>query len=687
MKRIFVFAFASLAIFASCSKAEIDATDNGGQTDINVTLTDGQILCAIPPQTKTALDGDLNVIWTDKDEIMVLGEGNQVAKYAFSSFATDDKKAAIFENVDPKVTGTRTAIYPASAYVADSYNGETAKINLGGVEKLSMPVGAVASVISSSTGVSALPLVSTPSDETLSFDNLFGGIMFRPYDYMGMGVLISKLSVASTDGKAIGGVATINVETGEVTSFEGTDTELTYTCSATDITSKKGFVAYLPAGNYPGLVITAIDNMGRKFPVTTQPITINAGVVKKLPELPLTIWYGTTNCYVVAPGAKSVEIDATPYYSWRSDYDVTKGNVIRVENGNMSGLGGGATVLWQQEENSTATDLKTTNTTTGTIINGTIKVNRKLSEGKTDVTVPLTGAKGNAVIALRSVLEGTPIVWSFHIWVSEVNDIACSTAKGSYSILDRNIGATNCVGKDQDASGYPNSFGLFYQWGRKDPFPHCLSTDLGNASNTYHYKSNLLNAARRQDITNNIAYTIQNPDTRITESGKDRLNWLQSVNNALWGYGTACGGSTAAYAVNLSSTVKTVYDPCPQGYRVPPAGYLHYIGTVSGNATGNSVNTNFGIYLKTGSGDNKTFIPQCGVLRSRGFVGTGSESEYSLSYPKHRGYVWSSIPRNTDQGCYLFWFNNSAINKATTDYLNGFCETTAQAIPVRCIKE
>jgi hypothetical protein len=358
-----------------------------------------------------------------------------------------------------------------------------------------------------------------------------------------------------------------------------------------------------------------------------------------------------------------------------------------VENGNMSGLGGGATVLWQQEEGSTLTDLTASNTTDGPIVNGELKIDRKLQEGKTIITVPLSGNKGNAVIALRSVLDGTPIVWSFHIWVSEVNDIACSTTKGSYSILDRNIGATKCVGKDQDASGYPNSFGLFYQWGRKDPFPHCLSTELGSASNTYHYKSNLLNAARRQDITNNIAYTIQNPDTRITESGKDRLNWLQSVNNALWGYGTACGSSTAAYAVNLSSTVKTVYDPCPQGYRVPPAGYLHYIGTVSGNATGTSVNTNFGIYLKTGSGDNKTFIPQCGVLRSRGFVGTGSESEYSLSYPKHRGYVWSSIPRNTDQGCYLFWFNSSAINKTTTEYLNGFCETTAQAIPVRCIKE
>ena len=135
----------------------------------------------------------------------------------------------------------------------------------------------------------------------------------------------------------------------------------------------------------------------------------------------------------------------------------------------------------------------------------------------------------------------------------------------------------------------------------------------------------------------------------------------------------------------MNQTVKTVYDPCPQGYRVPPAGYMHYIGKVSGNTTSSTVTSNFGIYLNTGS--STTFVPMTGVMRSRGFKGDGSESEYSLSYPKFRGYVWSSTPRNTDQGNYLFWFNSSDINKSNTAYLNGFCETTAQAIPVRCIKE
>ena len=662
MKRISIFAFAVLATLASCSKAEIDAPESNGQELPEVNLADGQILCAIP-ETKTALDGDLNVIWGDKDELMVLGGDNQAARYVFSSFATDDKKTAVFENIDPKVTGSRTAIYPASAYVADSYNGTTAKISLGGVEALSMPVGAVASVLSSSTGVSALPLVSTPSEDVLSFSNLFGGIMFRPYDYMGMGVNIQKLSVASTDGRAIGGVATIDIATGKITSFEGTDTELTFKCSNTTFTSKKGFVAYLPAGEYPGLTITAIDNLGRKFPVTTQAMTINAGLVKKLAELPLTIWYGNTNCIVVAPGTTSVEIDATPHFTWRSDYKAaaTADNVIRVENGNMSGLGGGATVLWQQEEGSTLTDLTATNTTNGPIVNGELTIDRKLQEGKTTITVPLSGKRGNAVIALRSVLTGTPVVWSFHIWVSEINDVACSTSSmGSYSLLDRNIGATS-------TDGTLNSFGVNYQWGRKDPFPRLLVAQGGTSVEGDALKT----AERTSSVTLN--YSIQNPDTRVTYTSASGAKWLPTSVNGLWGYAGVHGSSSDA--LKVKSTVKTVYDPCPAGYKVPALGYLSTIGEL--NTKSNAV-AGKGYNMSTGTSN--IFFPYSGYVRV-------SKTTKANDYQSYRGYLWTVNNRSDSQGAYIFWYNADGIQANKNSIGANIYTYCGDALPVRCIKE
>jgi hypothetical protein len=81
---------------------EIDnPADN--QPVIDAELTADQILCAIP-QTKTALDENLNVIWSENDEVMVLGADNQTGIYKFNSYVADDNKtAAVFENVDTKV--------------------------------------------------------------------------------------------------------------------------------------------------------------------------------------------------------------------------------------------------------------------------------------------------------------------------------------------------------------------------------------------------------------------------------------------------------------------------------------------------------------------------------------------------------------------------------------------------------
>lgn len=667
MRRLFIAIIAVASVFTSCNKVEETEIPEVNQPETG--LNDGQILCAIP-QTKTALDENLNVIWSEDDQIMVLGAEQQTATYRFNSYTSEDNKTtAIFENVDPKVTGTRAAIYPASAYVEDSYNGTTAKITLGGVEALPMPVGAVDAVLSASTAVSALPMVSTPSSDALTFNNLFGGIMFRPYDYMGMGVTIKQISVASTDGKALGGTATINVTDGTISAFEGTETELTYTCSSTSITSKRGFVAYLPAGNYDGLVITAIDNLGRKFPVTTGAITINPGLVKKLPELPLTIYYGKANCIVVAPGTTSVEIDATPYYTYSGNYDVTKGNVIRVTNGNMSGRGADVSVLWQQKEGDTATDLTSTASASkeasGDVVNGKLEIDRRYQEGKAIVTVPLTGEKGNAVIALWAVNnenEREKIVWSFHIWVSEVYDVACNTSAGTYSILDRNIGATSIDGTSL------SSYGVNYQWGRKDPFPRDFNTQSGTSAN-----GDLLKIAERTSSTT-VAYAISNPDTRVVYTGNTTgAKWLPVSINGLWGYDGVHGGSVEAKAVK--NTVKTVYDPCPEGYKVPALVYLTSIGDK--NTKSNAVSGQ-GYNMSTGA--STTFFPYGGYVRV-------SKTSKANDYQLYRGYLWTAVNRSDTQGAYLFRYNQDGIQQNNNAIGANIYTYLGDALPVRCIKE
>ena len=659
MKRFNIAILALAVASVSCNKME--EIENPAENLPEIEVADGQLLCAIP-QTKTALDG-LNVVWSEEDEIMVFGEENRTAVYKFSSFASEDNKTtAIFENVDQSVKGSRSAVYPASAYIEDSYNGTTAQISLGGVDDVTLSSGTPDEVLAK-TVVSSLPLVSTPSEGTLSFANLFGGVMFRPYDYMGSGIQIKKIRISSTDGKALAGVATINLTDGKITAFEGTETELTFTYNATSITSDKGFIAYIPAGTYEGLTITAIDASDRKFPVTTGAVTVNAGVVKKLSQLPLTIYYGKANCYRVAPGTTSLEIDATPFYTYRNDYDITKGQVIRCENGNMSGLGADVFVLWQQEEGSTATDLTLTRGTSkeadGAVVKGTLAIDRKFQAGEATITVPLTGTAGNAVIALCTGDDSKKIVWSYHIWVSDAEDVACSTSAGTYSILDRNIGATS-------TDGSLNSFGVNYQWGRKDPFPRNLSTGQGELLNTIERPS-----------TVNYAYVTAHPDTRIVvTSSTTTSNWLTSgANTAAWGAAGGSQGSTAG-ARGITSTVKTVYDPCPAGYKVPLFKQLdafYAINTKANAVTGKGYNVN--------TGSSTTFIPYSGYVKYHAATDPVVHSTV-------RGYTWSAVHRNGSQGGYALWMNKDAIAAVGGGGPRDNCFLYAgDAIPVRCVKE
>ena len=84
------------------------------------------------------------------------------------------------------------------------------------------------------------------------------------------------------------------------------------------------------------------------------------------------------------------------------------------------------------------------------------------------MTVPEPFRRGNAVIAAKD--KSGNILWSWHIWLTDKPD-GLELVNGDV-IMDRNIGAVST-----DASS-AESYGLLYQWGRKDPFPGtCVKHD------------------------------------------------------------------------------------------------------------------------------------------------------------------------------------------------------------------
>ena len=195
--------------------------------------------------------------------------------------------------------------------------------------------------------------------------------------------------------------------------------------------------------------------------------------------------------------------------------------------------------------------------------------------------VDITGATiggavgGNALIgAFNAAGE---VIWSWHIWVSpDLIDPATQIVKESavekwtlndYDVLDRNLGALENKPINNNSVA---SMGLLYQWGRKDPFIGAAYSNDNFTGNgllpVVHYYENW-NAVRITDNSTAINTTIAHPTRMIyggTNNNPTGLSSMAENGGFLWG--TNNGLSTTVK--DLGS--KTIYDPCPVGYRVPP---------------------------------------------------------------------------------------------------------------------
>ena len=178
---------------------------------------------------------------------------------------------------------------------------------------------------------------------------------------------------------------------------------------------------------------------------------------------------------------------------------------------------------------------------------GDLVKNVKYADGAISFETPDTFKEGNAVIAAKDA-DGK-ILWSWHIWLTDEPE-GQVYFNDAGTMMDRNLGATSATPGDVGA------LGLLYQWGRKDPF---LGTS--SISSNVEPKSTLTwPTAVSSDASNGtIEYAVSHPTTYITYS--INYDWYytgdSSIDNTRW---------------TTSETSKSIYDPCPAGWRVPDGG-------------------------------------------------------------------------------------------------------------------
>ena len=161
-----------------------------------------------------------------------------------------------------------------------------------------------------------------------------------------------------------------------------------------------------------------------------------------------------------------------------------------------------------------------------------------------------------------------------------------------------------------------------------------------------------------------VATAIENPHVFYDGPDNTTEDWNISPNDALWGDGIA----------------KSVYDPCPEGWRVPPGGTWDDFGsawdatsTFSKDANWTAANADIAGGLYT-AGDVKAFYPATGYYSHSYGAGAFNDAGYFATF-------WSSSPSSagSSKGLGLFFFPYSLGPNATPNRL--------QTCSVRCIQE
>lgn len=190
-------------------------------------------------------------------------------------------------------------------------------------------------------------------------------------------------------------------------------------------------------------------------------------------------------------------------------------------------------------------------------------------EDNTNLVTSVSSKDGKIVVAFAAEEEGNAVVcaingadttWSWNFWVLSdiIKDIPVSDGTNSATFMDRNIGALSYSAYNE------KSIGNVYQWGRKDPWAG-LNYE-GGLKKMYRFADEVTRGSQTlaDGTKNNIPNAISNPMTHwyqvYASTSKGNCSWLSTEFDA----------TEIAEADTLwnNDGKKTIYDPCPAGYKV-----------------------------------------------------------------------------------------------------------------------
>lgn len=276
--------------------------------------------------------------------------------------------------------------------------------------------------------------------------------------------------------------------------------------------------------------------------------------------------------------------------------------------------------------------------------------------------------EGNAVISILD--EKEVVLWSWHIWVSD--DDVSEISVGGATFMDRNLGAYANDNTDEDT--ILESYGLYYQWGRKDPFARPQYYNASGSVDAYMYDKDGSIVQHGYDnstvLTGSVLYSYRNPRSFINGTPSSNFDWLYGSmqNDSLWD----------------DNGQKSIYDPSPKGWRVPSSAQLALLGEADGYDSSENIDDVMEYFGTTFGSD---FFMAVGMRNY--YDGKIHNLSGDGSYYRWSGCYWSrdSAP-DGDSGekmaSALYFYLNSADMSVTTE--SAASHYRANGMQIRCVK-
>ena len=516
-KQGFVFLLLASSLFSGCSSNDSEtekATSSGGMT-IGVSLSS---VSTRVTETADAVKG-LITAWESTDSLRVFhkytknGTVGSMQGFKFTAAGSGSSTTFKYSGTSEYSFTSGNSLYafnalPTSGNYTKTYNTSTDNFTLS-LSGLDSQDGTVSN-LRNYDAMYGTSTVSSGTPSAMSMNHLLSVVRFDVSDAAFSGTLTSvNFTYTPTTGSSILPASGDFTLSNAGTLATGTLTGAT-SWSVSNVAVSSGtapvYLMTFPDTRSGTLTITATDSGGNTYSRTitlsnfsltsgsmkAYTVTLNAAAVVPPPG---------SNSYIVAPGA-TIYIPVSR---------ATAGNSANFPDGSSFSTG----LLWS--------DVSATHVTP-TVSDRYIKVVAGTTEG-------------NSVVYAKNTSGN--IVWSWHIWVTSYVPNTTTINYNGKVWMDRNLGA-------QTNGTTSTAYGLYYQWGRKDPFPggtHGSST----MPTTYGTSPATIGSGSVSLLT-----SIQNPNIFYKNYTISPYDWLTPQKDVLW-----------------NNSGKTVYDPCPDGWRVP----------------------------------------------------------------------------------------------------------------------